>query len=191
LLLKAADATLNRLAAMDRLVCGRSPTEAEKERRLARSSKSGSPGSIPDPSQGRYSATQLKNIDLQVGARVRLRRIMLGMSQDAVSKIVGLTFQQLQKYEHGTNRISASRLYQLAQILHVPVSYFFEGVDADQNATIPPAGHEAPTSDQSGFPRDLLSRRETAAFVGAYDGIEDERQRQASLTLLKSLARSD
>ena len=70
--------------------------------------------------------SQLKTIDVRVGACVRARRVMLGLTQMEVSRVMGITVQQLQKYEHGTNRISAARLAQLAMIMSVPVSYFFE-----------------------------------------------------------------
>src|SRR3954468_15383406 len=66
-------------------------------------------------------------IDRHVGSRVRMRRMMIGMSQERLGDALGLTFQQVQKYEKGTNRIGASRLQQIAEILQVPVSYFFEG----------------------------------------------------------------
>src|SRR5581483_4327424 len=68
-------------------------------------------------------------IDVHVGARVRLRRTALGMSQEKLGDAIGLTFQQVQKYERGTNRIGASRLYELSRVLEVPVSFFFEELD--------------------------------------------------------------
>src|SRR3954467_13220553 len=68
-------------------------------------------------------------IDVRVGARLRLRRSMLGLSQEKLGKMIGLTFQQVQKYEHGATRIGASRLYELSQVLDVPVSFFFEDTD--------------------------------------------------------------
>jgi transcriptional regulator with XRE-family HTH domain len=73
-------------------------------------------------------------VDLHVGGRLRLRRKTLGLSQTAVAEAVGLTFQQLQKYERGSNRISASRLHELATVLKMPVSWFFEGLPAPETA---------------------------------------------------------
>ena len=67
-------------------------------------------------------------LDTYIGARLRMRRLMLGMSQEALGEKLSLTFQQIQKYEKGTNRVSASRLYELAQALDVPVQYFFDGI---------------------------------------------------------------
>src|SRR5271165_2241955 len=73
------------------------------------------------------SKKQPNPIDIHVGSRVRLRRMMLGMSQEKLGENLGITFQQIQKYEKGTNRIGASRLQHIARVLSMPVSYFFEG----------------------------------------------------------------
>jgi transcriptional regulator with XRE-family HTH domain len=146
--------------------------------------------SISNRPKGTLDAQQLKTIDVAVGAQVRLRRILLGLSQEAVSKIIGLTFQQLQKYEHGTNRISASRLYQLAAILQVPVSYFFETVAAVPEGEVKaPTPRIAATPDGSGMPGDLMKKRKTVELVRAFYGIDDTRQRNAALILMKSLAK--
>lgn len=75
-------------------------------------------------------------VDLHVGLRVRLRRRQLGLSQERLAEGVGLTFQQIQKYERGSNRISASKLFEMSKILQVPVAYFFEGIDG----ATPPGG---------------------------------------------------
>jgi transcriptional regulator with XRE-family HTH domain len=137
---------------------------------------------------GALTDAQLKAIDAAVGAQVRLRRILLGLSQEAVSKIIGLTFQQLQKYEHGTNRISASRLYQLSIILHVPVSYFFETVDvgADQPASLEPLA----VREIDSIPGDLMKKRKTVELVRSFYEIDGDKQRNAALNLLKTLAKT-
>ncbi len=70
-------------------------------------------------------------IDIHVGKRLRLRRLLLGLSQDRLGQMIGLTFQQIQKYENGTNRISASRLWDIAVLLEVPISFFFEDMDQE------------------------------------------------------------
>jgi len=141
--------------------------------------------------RGQLTADQLKSIDVAVGAQVRLRRILLGLSQEAVSKVIGLTFQQLQKYEHGTNRISASRLYQLSLILHVPVSYFFETVDIEGGAEAAQAAYEVTNlHDIEGMPSDLMKKRKTVELVRAFYGIDDDRQRAAALSLMKTLAKA-
>jgi transcriptional regulator with XRE-family HTH domain len=141
--------------------------------------------------RGVLTAEQLKSIDVAVGAQVRLRRILLGLSQEAVSKVIGLTFQQLQKYEHGTNRISGSRLYQLSLILHVPVSYFFETVDVEGGPEAAQEVYEAATlHDIEGMPSDLMKKRKTVELVRAFYAIDDDRQRTAALNLLKTLAKT-
>lgn len=138
--------------------------------------------------RGQLSEAQLKSIDAAVGAQVRLRRILLGMSQEVVSISLGLTFQQLQKYEHGTNRISGSRLHQLSLILHCPVSYFFETVDVED-------GWEATddrimgVAEADEVPSDLMNKRKTVDLVRAFYAIDDEKQRNATLALLKILAK--
>jgi transcriptional regulator with XRE-family HTH domain len=118
------------------------------------------------------------------------RRILLGMSQEVVSKSLELTFQQLQKYEHGTNRISGSRLYQLGIILHVPVSYFFETVDIDGG---PEAAEEAVMSaaEADEMPSDLMKKRKTVELVRAFYALDDTKQQNAMLAMLKSLGRNE
>ena len=78
-------------------------------------------------------------VDVHVGQRVRLRRTLLGMSQEKLGEAIGLTFQQVQKYERGANRIGSSRLYDLSRVLDVPISYFFD--DMDQQVSGQPPGH--------------------------------------------------
>ena len=85
----------------------------------------------PRKSSGRMASKGFPNpIDVHVGSRIRLRRTLLGMSQERLAEAIGLTFQQVQKYERGANRIGSSRLYQLSQVLDVPVSYFFDDMPA-------------------------------------------------------------
>src|SRR5205807_1378279 len=96
-------------------------------------------------------------IDRHVGSRVRMRRLMLSMSQEKLGDALGLTFQQVQKYEKGSNRVSASRLQHLSQILQVPVAFFFEGT--------PPA------AEQSKRPRDAPSSAYVSNFLATTDGL--------------------
>ena len=114
-------------------------------------------------------------VDIHVGSRVRLRRRLLGMSQTDLGKALGLTFQQVQKYERGANRISASRLYQLSQILGVPVSYFFDDM---------PPLDESTTSELRGGVKepsapDLMAKREALGLVRAFSNISDPKVRDA------------
>jgi transcriptional regulator with XRE-family HTH domain len=140
---------------------------------------------------GQLSDDQLNAIDKAVGGQVRLRRILLGMSQEAVSKKLGLTFQQLQKYEHGTNRISGSRLHQLSLILNTSVSFFFETVDVSPAMpTMAPEAHRA-AADADGLSNDLMRTRKTVDLVRAFYGIDDERARAAALNMLKAMGKGD
>ncbi|MBV1831111.1 helix-turn-helix transcriptional regulator [Komagataeibacter sp. AV436] len=138
-------------------------------------------------------------VDVHVGNRIRLRRTLLGMSQERLGNALGLTFQQVQKYERGRNRVGASRLYDLACVLDVPVAFFFDGLPdrgmeqgagmAEPVADVAPipgvkeAGRgETPVDDLA-----LLSRRETIDLVRAYYGIEDSGTRRRVLDLVRSM----
>ncbi|MEQ9643681.1 MAG: helix-turn-helix transcriptional regulator [Alphaproteobacteria bacterium] len=120
-------------------------------------------------------------VDIHVGGRVRLRRTLMGMSQEKLGEALGLTFQQVQKYERGTNRIGSSRLYQLSRILDVPVSFFFDDM-ADEGAA---TGFAEP--GQAGFEHDQMTRRETLELVRAYYRITDPQVRRRVYELMKSL----
>ncbi|MEM1400358.1 MAG: helix-turn-helix transcriptional regulator [Pseudomonadota bacterium] len=118
---------------------------------------------------------------MHVGARVKLRRNFLGMSQEKLGRAVGLTFQQVQKYEKGTNRVGASRLFELSQVLNVPISYFFDGAPTGTltgQLAEEPAAYEA----------DPMSRRETIDLVRAYYSIESQAIRRRVLELVRSMA---
>lgn len=123
-------------------------------------------------------------IDIHVGSRVRLRRTLLGMSQEKLGEALSLTFQQIQKYERGANRIGSSRLYQLANILDVPVSFFFD--DMPEGVT----GHRRlgmQESDAPSFEQENLSRRETLELVRAYYRIPDPSVRKRVFELVKAV----
>ena len=132
-------------------------------------------------------------VDIHVGSRVRLRRTLLGMSQDKLGQALGLTFQQIQKYERGANRIGASRLYQLSRVLDVPVSFFFDDME-DRTAQITGqqhAGGGLGEQPQEPFdsPNSQLLRRETLELVRAYYRIPSAKVRRRLFELAKSLAR--
>ncbi len=122
-------------------------------------------------------------IDIHVGARLRLRRTLLGLSQEKLGEAVGITFQQLQKYERGSNRISASRLYNLSQVLGVPVSYFFDDMPSPDSAVT--KSLTALPSETDEF--ESMARRETLELVRAYYRIEDPGVRKRTFDLLKAL----
>ena len=124
-------------------------------------------------------------IDVQVGSRVRLRRNMLGLSQEKLGVAIGLTFQQVQKYERGANRIGASRLHELSRVLDVPVSFFFDDMDPVRAPAIPGGFSEPPVE---AFDSDPLRKRETIELVDAYYAIEDAAVRRRLLELARALA---
>ncbi len=119
-------------------------------------------------------------IDVHVGRRLRARRELLGMSQEKLGQAVGLTFQQVQKYERGANRIGASRLYQFARVLNVSIAYFFAELG---QATGPANANDEPLGD------DTIMRREVLRLLQSYLRIADPQVRKRLLDLAKSLAR--
>lgn len=132
---------------------------------------------------GRPKLGKPSPVDMHVGARVRLRRTLLGMSQEKLGDAIGLTFQQVQKYERGANRIGASRLYDLSQVLDVPVSFFFDDM--------PAGGSERSRSDTvvlEPAEQDPMAKRETLELVRAYYRITDPTVRKRIFELTKSVA---
>jgi transcriptional regulator with XRE-family HTH domain len=125
--------------------------------------------------------------DKHVGARVRMRRMMLGMSQEKLGDALSLTFQQVQKYEKGANRIGASRLQQISTILQVPVSFFFEG--APQTPGLATAGmSEAPSP---AYVSDFLATSDGLALTKAFMGIKDAKLRRKIVDLVEQIASDD
>ncbi|MBV9533174.1 MAG: helix-turn-helix transcriptional regulator [Bradyrhizobium sp.] len=120
-------------------------------------------------------------VDKYVGSRVRMRRIMLGMSQEKLGEALGLTFQQIQKYEKGTNRVGASRIQQIAEVLQIPVSFLFEG---------------SPTGSADGFGgtisptyvSDFLATSEGLALTRAFTRIHDSKLRRSIVDLVEQIA---
>lgn len=129
-------------------------------------------------------------VDVHVGARLRLRRNLVGMSQEQLGKASGLTFQQIQKYERGANRMGASRLHQLATILNVSVSYFFEELPATRAPGVSDHG-QAPLEGGPMADNQVLQRRETLELIRAYYRITDPKQRRKVYDLIKSMAGED
>src|SRR5580692_2144204 len=125
-------------------------------------------------------------IDKHVGARVRMRRLILGMSQGKLGDALDVTFQQVQKYEKGANRIGASRLQQLARVLEVPPAYFFEGAPAGDGGTVIAAGFAEP--DGNSYVVDFLSTNEGLQLNRAFAAIKDPKVRKKILDLVQSLA---
>lgn len=138
--------------------------------------------------RGRSPNGKPNPIDVHVGARVRLRRTLLGMSQEKLGDAIGLTFQQVQKYERGANRVGASRLYDLARVLDVPVSYFFEEMSSETSAKA--RQYAAGMADDEGdtYEVDPLTKRETLELVRAYYKITDPKVRKRLFEMTKALA---
>lgn len=124
-------------------------------------------------------------IDKHVGSRVRMRRMMLSMSQEKLGDALGLTFQQVQKYEKGTNRIGASRLQQIAHILEVPVSFFFEGAPDVGIAAPQPGLSEAPSP---AYVSDFLATSDGLALTKAFMRIHDTKLRRRIVDLVEHIA---
>ena len=129
-------------------------------------------------------------VDIHVGGRVRLRRTLMGLSQEKLGEAVGLTFQQIQKYERGANRIGASRMFDLSKVLDVPVSFFFDDMSEEikKREAEPTGFHER---EQVELEKDPLTRRETLELVRAYYRIDATSVRKRIFELVKSLARND
>ena len=118
-------------------------------------------------------------VDVHVGQRLRLRRTLLGMSQEKLGDAVGLTFQQIQKYERGTNRVGASRLWEFTQALQVSVDYFFDGYENDRG------GKEIPAPDMTFF-----DNKERQTLIQFYHRIPDAELRKTIVGLIRGLSDS-
>jgi len=127
-------------------------------------------------------------VDIHVGGRLRARRTLLGLAQEMLADAVDLTFQQIQKYERGANRIGASKLFQFTQILGISVAYFFD--DLDGKLGDPAAGYQVGMGYKDNSPpeRDEMNRRETLELVRAYYQIKDVEKRKALRMMFESLA---
>jgi transcriptional regulator with XRE-family HTH domain len=133
---------------------------------------------------GAQMSTRVNPIDKHVGSRARMRRLMLNMSQTQIAEALGLTFQQVQKYEKGTNRISASRLQQLCRILQVPIAFFFEGAP---RALGLPEPTEADAESPS-YVSDFLATTDGLTLVKAFTRIRDAKLRRAIVALVQEVA---
>ena len=123
-------------------------------------------------------------VDRHVGSRVRMRRMLIGMSQEKLGEALGITFQQIQKYEKGTNRIGASRLHQIARVLGVPIEFLYEG--APQVGGVAGLGE----SPSPAYVADFLTTAEGLELMKAFVGIKDARVRRRIVDLVRVLAGS-
>jgi len=128
-------------------------------------------------------------VDVHVGTRVRLRRTLLGMTQTGLGDAIGLTFQQVQKYERGVNRIGSSRLYDLARVLDVPINFFFDEMPKEV-ASKSGAASSGPVEGAEAFDPDIVSKRETLELVRAYYKIENPQIRKRLFEMVKALGKA-
>jgi DNA-binding XRE family transcriptional regulator len=157
------------------------------------SKRSGIPASGGNGGRVAVGTTFVKKIpnpiDRHVGSRVRMRRVMLRMSQEKLGEALGLTFQQVQKYEKGTNRIGASRLQQISRTLDVPPAFFFEGAPSFEAIANPEPGHMGVAEDSNApYVADFLATAEGLHLNMAFARIHDPKIRKRIVDLVSSLA---
>jgi transcriptional regulator with XRE-family HTH domain len=142
-------------------------------------------GELPVLLEGEESVKKIPNpIDIHVGSRVRMRRMMVGMSQEKLGEALSLTFQQVQKYEKGTNRIGASRLHQIASALGVQIEFFYEGAPLSEGA--PMSGFaEAPNPP---YMNDFLSTSDGLQLMRCFVRVKDPRVRKRIVELVEAFA---
>jgi len=143
-------------------------------------------GQVParQSSEMRVPKKQANPIDIQVGNRVRIRRMLIGMSQERLGDLLGLTFQQVQKYEKGVNRIGAGRLFEVTRILNVPIDFFYEGLSG--------AGDQPGARENESAPvMEFVSSGEGLQLSLAFMKIKDAKVRKRFLDLVKSLAEEE
>jgi transcriptional regulator with XRE-family HTH domain len=146
---------------------------------------------LPDDDREDKGSRKPNPVDIHVGGRVRFRRMLLGMSQEKLGERLGLTFQQVQKYEKGVNRIGASRLFDLSKVLQVPIQFFYEEAPGamEQSAS----NHGAGFADRSGesYIVEFLNTRDGLELNKAFIRIHDIKVRRSIVDLVRSLAGDD
>ncbi|HZU37048.1 MAG TPA: helix-turn-helix transcriptional regulator [Gemmataceae bacterium] len=130
-----------------------------------------------------------KDVDAHIGKRLRLRRTMLGLSQEAIARAVGITFQQVQKYEKGSNAMNASRLYECAQAMQVPVAYFFEGLEHSASGSHGMSGF-VEQGDKLHHNHKKVSNRESLEMMKAFKRIAAQSVRKRLSDLVRAIADS-
>lgn len=141
------------------------------------------------PARLKVSVDGPRPVDVHVGCRLRLRRTLLGISQEKLADSVNLTFQQIQKYERGANRMGASRLYEMGGILDVPISYFFDDMPKDIQNTKGTFAKGMSDQSQAKMDSDPLTRRETLELVRAYYKITNSSVRKRLYELIRSIGK--
>ena len=149
-------------------------------------------------SRGRTPSGQPNPIDIHVGNRIRLRRTILGWSQEKLAAMLGLTFQQVQKYERGSNRVGASRLWDIGNVLNVPINFFFEDMDKEVASQSPRVFSSSNEADQSFYleetssdiDMDPMKRQETLELVKAYYKINNRKTAKILFDLIVAMSKS-
>ena len=147
-------------------------------------------------SRGRTPSGQPNPIDVHVGNRIRLRRTLLGLSQEKLANLLGLTFQQVQKYERGMNRVGASRLWDIGKVLEVPISFFYEDMGrevANQSPrmfSIPDGKPMCFAEDSTEFDSDPMHRQETIELVKAYYKIANRKAAKHMFDLIVTMSKT-
>lgn len=144
---------------------------------------------LADDGDERNNSRRANPVDKHVGERVRMRRMLLGMSQERLGEHLGLTFQQVQKYEKGVNRIGASRLFDLAHVLGVPIQFFYENMPASVSGLVAAPGMAEPGGEN--YVADFLSSRDSVELNKAFARITDVRVRRSIVDMVKSVAGDD
>ena len=138
-----------------------------------------------------FRVTNNNAVDVHVGRRIRLRRTLLGMSQEQLGSALNITFQQVQKYERGANRVSASRLWDISQIIDVPISYFFEEMsDVTLKASPRKMASNSINDITVDDAKDPMARRETLELVRTYYSIEEAHVRRRIADMVKAIAQT-
>lgn len=145
--------------------------------------------SLPSGSKPRKTKDGPTLIDAHVGARIRVRRGLLGMSQKDLGAKVGLTFQQIQKYERGANRVGSGRLYEFSKILGVPIAYFFDEMSTDLQSYAEKGSQKGKPIPASAPDAEIMDRRDTLELVRTFHKIGDALVRQRFLELMREAAR--
>ncbi len=147
-------------------------------------------------SRGRTPNGQPNPIDVHVGSRIRLRRTLLGLSQEKLASLLGLTFQQVQKYERGMNRVGASRLWDISKVLDVPVEFFYEDMDSNvarqspRTFSLPNDKLSFLEEEQGKFDSDPMNRQETIELVKAYYKIPNRKAAKHLYNLIIAMSKS-
>ena len=144
---------------------------------------------IKKSSRGRLADGRPNPIDVHVGSRIRLRRQLLGLSQEKLAEMLGLTFQQVQKYERGMNRVGASRLWDIGKVLEVPVGFFYEDMDEETAMSSPASINGVVNNELMKESVDPMNSQETLELVKAYYKIPNRKAAKHMFELMTALSR--